>query len=255
MNYISLKGLAAGGFIVILFLTFLTGRTYCSFLCPLGIGQDINSRIGGRFKKRFRRYGFRKPHTVLRYSLLAITLIVTMVWGIYMITLLDPYSIFGRFMTFFAKPAIIALNNVLSGFLGRFDIYTLSHTPVKPFTLLAYSLPVAFFLLVGAMSFTKGRFYCNTICPVGTLLGLVSKVSVFRINFNKEACSRCGRCAMRCKSSCIDFLSHDIDNSRCVGCVCPLSRLKFRNFPTRYPPDDWTVLAGTHRPLGADLEE
>ena len=171
MNYISLKTLAAGGFIVILLLTFLTGRTYCSFLCPLGIGQDINSRIGGRFKKRFRRYGFRKPHTVLRYSLLAITLIVTMVWGIYMITLLDPYSIFGRFMTFFARPAVIALNNVLSGFLGKFDIYTLSHTPIKPFTLLAYSLPVAFFLLVGAMSFTKGRFYCNTICPVGTLSG------------------------------------------------------------------------------------
>src|SRR5512133_871167 len=76
MNYISLKALAAGGFLVILLLTFLTGRTYCSFLCPLGIGQDINSRIGGRFKKRFRRYGFRKPHTVLRYFLLAITLIV-----------------------------------------------------------------------------------------------------------------------------------------------------------------------------------
>jgi polyferredoxin len=218
MNYISLKAIAAGGFIVILVLTFLTGRTYCSFLCPLGIGQDINSRIGGRFKKRFRRYGFRKPHTVLRYSLLAITLIVTMVWGIYMITLLDPYSIFGRFMTFFARPAVIALNNVLSGFLGKFDFYTLSHTPIKPFTLLAYSLPVAFLLLVGAMSFTKGRFYCNTICPVGTLLGLVSKVSVFRINFNEEACTRCGRCAMRCKSSCIDFLSHDIDTSRCVGC-------------------------------------
>jgi ferredoxin len=218
LKFYNLETLAAGGFLVVLLLTLFTGRTYCSFLCPLGIGQDIFSRIGGRFKKRFRRYGYKKPHTILRYSILAITLIITMIWGIYMLTLMDPYSIFGRFMTFFMKPAVIGINNLLSGFLGRFDIYTLSHTPVKSFELVMYTVPLIFFLLVGVMSFTKGRFYCNTICPVGTLLGLFSKISVFRINFDDSACTRCGRCAMRCKSSCIDFLNHDIDVSRCVDC-------------------------------------
>ena len=48
---------AATGFIVVLVLTVLTGRTYCSFLCPLGILQDVISRIGGFVKRRFRRYG------------------------------------------------------------------------------------------------------------------------------------------------------------------------------------------------------
>ncbi len=218
IKYYDLGTLAAGGFLVVLALTVISGRTYCSFLCPLGIGQDIFSRIGGKFKKRFRRYGFKRPHTVLRYSILGITLIVTMVWGIYMLTLLDPYSIFGRFMTFFAKPAVIAINNSLSNILGKFDIYTLSHTTVKPFPLVVYSIPVIFFLLTGVMSFTKGRFFCNTICPVGTFLGLISKISVFRIKINETACTRCGRCSMRCKSSCIDFLKHDVDVSRCVGC-------------------------------------
>jgi ferredoxin len=198
----------------------------------LGISQDINSRIGGRIKKRFRRYGFKKPHTILRYSLLAITLAVTMIWGIYMLTLLDPYSIFGRSMTFFAKPAVIYLNNLLSGFLGRFDIYTLSHTPIKAFTLITYSLPVFFLLLFGVMSLTKGRLYCNTICPVGTLLGLISKISIFRIKFNEDSCSRCGRCAMRCKSSCIDFLNYNVDVTRCVDCyncinVCPEKSISY----------------------------
>jgi ferredoxin len=226
LKYVDTGTIAAGGFLIVLVLTVLTGRTYCSFLCPLGIGQDINSRIGGRIKKRFRRYGFKKPHTFLRYSLLAITLVVTMVWGIYMLTILDPYSIFGRFMTFLAKPAVIWVNNIFAGLLGRFDLYTLSHVPIKPFNLVMYSLPVAFLLLVGGMSLTKGRFYCNTICPVGTFLGLISKISVFRMNFDESSCTRCGRCAMRCKSSCIDFLNHDIDVSRCVGCfncinVCP----------------------------------
>jgi polyferredoxin len=218
IKFYTLATMAAGGFLIVIILTVLTGRTYCSFLCPLGIGQDIFSRIGGRFKKRFRRYGFKKPHTVLRYSLLAITLVVTMIWGFYMITLLDPYSIFGRFMTFFAKPVVILINNLLAGVLGKFDIYTLSNVPVKPFPLIVYSIPAAFFLLVGILSFTKGRLYCNTFCPVGTLLGLLSKVSLVRINFDDSKCTRCGRCAMRCKSSCIDFLNAKVDVTRCVDC-------------------------------------
>jgi polyferredoxin len=217
-RFIDAGALASAGFIVILFLTVFTGRTYCSFLCPLGIGQDLFSRLGGRLRKKFRRYGFKRPFTILRYSLLAVTLIVTMVWGIYMVTLLDPFSIFGRFMTCFAKPVVLMLNNFLAGILGKFDIYTLSNLPVKGFPLVVYSIPVAFFLLVGILSLTKGRLYCNMFCPVGTFLGLISKVSVLRIKFNETACTRCGRCSMRCKSSCIDFLNHHIDVTRCVEC-------------------------------------
>jgi polyferredoxin len=218
LKFYDLRTLAAGGFLIILLLTLLSGRTYCSFLCPLGIGQDLNSRIGGRIKKKFRRYGFKKPFTVLRYVILAATLVVTMIWGIYMITLLDPYSIFGRFMTYFAKPVIIIVNNFLAGILGKFDIYTLSNVPVKGFPLILYAIPAAFFLLVGGLSLTKGRLYCNMICPVGTFLGLISKISLFRIKFDESACTRCGRCAIRCKSSCIDFLKHDVDVTRCVSC-------------------------------------
>jgi ferredoxin len=180
--------------------------------------MDLNSRIGGRIKKKFRRYGYKKPFTVLRYTLLAVTLIVTMVWGIYMITLLDPYSIFARFMTYFLKPLAIVINNYAAGILGKFDIYTLSKVPVKGFPLIVYSIPAAFFLLIGTLSLTKGRLYCNMICPVGTFLGLISKISLFRIKFNEAACTRCGRCAMRCKSSCIDFLKPHVDITRCVNC-------------------------------------
>ncbi len=178
VKFYYLKTLVASGFIIVLILTLLTGRTYCSFLCPLGIGQDIFSRIGGRIKKKFRRYGFKKPFTILRYSLLFLTLIVTLIWGIYALTLLDPYSIFGRFMTFFAKPAVIAVNNLLAGVLGKFDTYTLSNIPLTWYRLVAYSVPVAFFILIATLSLTKGRLYCNMICPVGTLLGLISRISV-----------------------------------------------------------------------------
>jgi ferredoxin len=218
--------IAAAGFIAVIILTFLTGRTYCSFLCPLGIGQDLFSRIGGRIKKKFRRYGFKKPFTIIRYSLLAATVIITVVWGVYFLTLFDPYSIFGRFMTYLGKPVVLVLNNFIAGILHKFDVYTFDHITIKGFQLLTYSIPVLFFILIGFLSLTKGRLYCNMICPVGTLLGLFSKVSILRIKFDEGKCTRCGRCSVGCKSSCIDFLQHKVDVTRCVDCfncinICP----------------------------------
>jgi len=226
IKFIDLGTLASAGFAAVLILTLLSGRTYCSFLCPLGIGQDLNSRIGGRIRKKFRRYGYKRPFTVIRHTLLAATLTVAIVWGIYLVILLDPYSIFGRFMTFFARPVIILGNNFLSNILGKFDVYTLSHVPVTGYQLLSYSIPVFFLLLIFALSLTKGRLYCNMICPVGTLLGLLSRVSILRIKIDESICSKCGMCSIRCKSSCIDFLQHKVDVSRCVNCfncinVCP----------------------------------
>jgi ferredoxin len=218
LKYFDLRTLATAGFVAVLLLTFLSGKTYCSFLCPLGIGQDLFSRIGGRIRKKFRRYGFKKPHTIMRYSLLAATLIVTVIWGIYLLTLLDPYSIFGRFMTYFGKPGVIVINNFIAGILHKFDLYTLDHITVKGYQLVAYTIPALFFILIGGLSLTKGRLYCNMICPVGTLLGLLSKISVFRIKFNESKCTRCGRCSVGCKSSCIDFLQHKVDVTRCVDC-------------------------------------
>jgi ferredoxin-type protein NapF len=224
--------IAASGFIIVLLITILSGRTYCSFLCPLGILQDVFSRTGGKVKKRFRRFGFRRPHTVLRYTILALVLIVTLVWSPFLLAILDPYSIFGRVMTYFVKPVILILNNFLSDILGKFDIYTLVNTPHVKFPLVVYIIPAAFLLLTGILAFIKGRLFCNSVCPVGTFLGLISKISIFRIRFNDVKCTRCGRCSLACKSSCIDFLNKDIDVSRCVDCFnclksCPEKALSY----------------------------
>lgn len=244
IKYIS-AGAAALGFVTILILTLITGRTYCSFLCPLGIMQDIISRAGGRIKKSFRCFGYKKPYTILRYSILIVTLAVTISGGIYILTLLDPYSIFGRFMTYFGQPAVIGLNNLLAGILEKFDVYTFAHVKISSYNTMVYVIPVLFLLIVGFLSLVEGRLYCNSICPVGTFLGLMSKVSFLRIKFDESACTKCGRCAVACKSSCIDFLNKKIDNSRCVECFncvnkCPDEALSygFTGFPAKeYKPD------------------
>jgi ferredoxin len=240
LKYIDLKTMAAGGFIIVLLLTLLSGRTYCSFLCPLGVGQDLFSRMGGKVKKKFRRYGYKKPYTIIRYTLLALIIGIGIIWGIYAVTLLDPYSIFGRFMTYFGKPVVLLVNNFLAWVFGKFDAYTFHNIDIKGFSLLTYIIPGVFFLLVGILSFMKGRLYCNMICPVGTFLGLISKVSLFRIKFSESKCTRCGRCSLGCKSSCIDFLNYNIDISRCVDCfncinTCPEKALSYSLVSSKHP--------------------
>ncbi|MDX9929194.1 MAG: 4Fe-4S dicluster domain-containing protein [Bacteroidales bacterium] len=226
ISFLKIPVLAGAGFLIVLILTFLTGRTYCSMICPLGIFQDVVSRIGGSLRKKNRRFGFGKPFTVIRYGILGLTLAFTLFGGIYLVTLLDPYSIFGRFGTFFFKPVVLYLNNLLAGIVNRYDVYSVYKVDIKGITALAYVVPSAFLFLVGAFSFRKGRLYCNTVCPVGTLLGLISKVSLLRIRIEESDCSRCGRCAIACKASCIDFLNKSVDLSRCVACfnclkTCP----------------------------------
>lgn len=218
LKFINLPSLLASGFIVVLALTVFTGRSYCSFLCPLGIFQDIVTRVAGLFNRRNRKFRFALPQTVLRYSLLAITIIVVLAGSVLMVTLLDPYSIFGRMMTYFLKPAVVEGNNLIASILTKFDIYTVYTIQLKGITAAAYILPLFFLGLTGYMAYRYGRLYCNTICPVGTFLGLISKVSIFGIRLESSSCTRCGRCAMVCKSSCIDFLNESVDVTRCVAC-------------------------------------
>lgn len=218
LNFINAPVIAAVGFFVILALTVFTGRSYCSVICPLGVYQDVVSRLGGRVRKRNRRYGFRRPDTILRYSILSLVLILLLAGSVFLLGLLDPYSIFGRFSTYILQPAIIAINNVLASVFSWFDNYTIFKVESVKIPFIAYILPLILIGLVTYLSFTRGRLYCNSVCPVGTFLGLISKVSLFRIKINQETCSHCGRCAINCKSSCIDFLREDIDVSRCVVC-------------------------------------
>jgi len=226
MNFINVPALASAGFIFVLALTLTTGRSYCSILCPLGIYQDIVSRIGGRFRRKFRKFRFGKEYVILRYVILTVTLVVILAGSVFLLGLLDPYSIFGRSATYFLQPVVLMINNLVAAVLSLFDNYAIFKVDLVRIPLVVYILPVLLLALVTWLSFTKGRLYCNTVCPVGTLLGLISKVSLFRIRIDESSCTHCGLCAANCKASCIDFKNENVDLSRCVTCfncipVCP----------------------------------
>ncbi len=214
----SLLLFAGGGaviFLVFLLLTLLFGRVYCSFICPLGIFQDCIGRISNIFKsKKQKRTKYSKPFNVLRYSILAIIFLFTIFGIMYPILMLDPYSIFGRFARHIFNPAIQLVSNSISTFFPE-SVYYRSFTPIVSGTLI---LTISFFIIIVIMSSLRGRLYCNTICPVGSLLGLISKISLFKLTINHSSCVGCAQCAKHCKAECIDENNRVIDESRCVAC-------------------------------------
>ena len=185
--------------ILLLIVTILFGRVYCSFLCPLGIWQDIVIWIADRFKsKKQRRYNYSPAHNTLRYIILGVVA-AAMIAGIsYPFVFLDPYSIFGRIVT--------SLNSYTS------------------FAIWSFAVALAFFCLVTILSAFRGRLYCNTICPVGSFLGLVAGHSMFRLNIADKKCVGCSICGKKCKAQALDCVTKTIDYSRCVMCFdCTLS--------------------------------
>jgi len=216
--------ISAIGFVFIIALTVLIGRFYCSAICPLGILQDFISRAG-RFFSRKKKYKYSKPYSLLRNSILAIT-IITIVSGLLtLVNLLDPYSLFGKIATGIFRPVSLWINNFFTWILESMNVHSLSlvdQPPVK----LTIIFPVLVILLLLYMAGKYGRLYCNTICPVGTLLGWISKISVFKIHIKTSSCTKCGKCSFECKSECISIKDLTVDHSRCVTCFNCLSVCK-----------------------------
>ena len=75
------------------------------------------------------------------------------------------------------------------------------------------------FLIIGVLAWRNGRTYCNTVCPVGTVLGVLARFSWLKPAIDTDKCVNCKLCARNCKAACIDIANHRIDYSRCVACM------------------------------------
>ncbi|GHU06410.1 ferredoxin [Betaproteobacteria bacterium] len=245
--------------LAVLILTLVFGRVYCSVICPLGILQDAISRISAKIRRvPPYRLPFRKARNALRHAILAATIgALALGWGGLALTWLDPYSNFGRIVSTFLRPAAAAINNLaatITSALGYPD--ALPHADVGLAAAGALLPPLVIFMVIALMASARGRLWCNTICPVGTLLGLVSRRSLWRIDIDKSACRKCADCLHACKAQCIDLRAGEIDFSRCVACydcisVCGQGGVKYRRrgLPAKRPgesgasPNDVRILS------------
>ncbi len=222
----------------LLILTLLFGRVYCSSICPMGIYQDIVNRLSKRFQKK-KRFKFSKAQTVLRWSVVSVTLIAFLFGFTFLLGLLDPYSAFGRMTVHVLKPAYLAGNNLLESIFTQFGSNTFYKMGVYVASVSSLVIALVTLLTIGYLAWINGRIYCNTICPVGTVLGFVSRYSLFKIRIDENLCNSCGLCGRKCKASCIDTKSHEIDYSRCINCfdcleVCSQNAMKF-TYPAQKP--------------------
>lgn len=220
--------------IVCLFLaTLIFGRIYCSSVCPLGIYQDIIGWIRKKTvsKKKRKRYKYLKPLSWMRWAFVAVVALAFVTGFSFLVGLLDPYSAFGRIAVHGLKPAYQAGNNLLASLLsGGTTFYKVS---IYLGSISSATIALITLVVVGILAWRNGRIYCNTVCPVGTVLGAVSKYSLFQIRFDSEKCNQCGSCSRKCKASCIDFKNMKVDASRCINCfncleACSESGLKYR---------------------------
>ena len=199
-----LPAILAMNFVIVasvLVVTVLIGRFYCAVVCPMGVFQDLLIWVRKLiFPKR--KFHYRKPQNWLRYTVMVL-FVVLMVLGLNGIAvLIAPYSAYARMVTSIHGTGVV------------------------------HWIAIATLCCIGVMSFLWGRLWCNTICPVGSLLSLLSKFRVVGIRIDADKCAGCHKCEHECKAMCIDVDNKQVDGSRCVNCFnclgqCSVGAIKF----------------------------
>jgi ferredoxin len=222
----AILALNVAAIVVLVLLTIIFGRIYCSVICPLGILQDIFGWFGKKAKKN--RYTFSKAVSWLRYTMFGV-MVVALVAGIgSIVQLLAPYSAFGRIATTLLQPLYKMGNNVLAAISEHYDNYAFYHTETGvPNITIVLAIACVTLVVLAVLAYRNGRTYCNTICPVGTVLSFLSRFSWMKIQFDADKCKNCSLCTKNCKAACIDFKSHQVDYSRCVVCGDCIESCKF----------------------------
>ena len=214
----ALLALNVGVVVALVLLTLVFGRIYCSVVCPLGVMQDVVSWISGRRKKHKFRFSHSPEKRILRYGVLAL-FIVAFIAGIgSLVALLAPYSSYGRIAQNIFQPVYIFGNNLMAWAAERVDSYAFYSREVWMRSLPTFIIATITLVGIGVLAWRNGRTYCNTICPVGTILSLMARFSWFKVKVDETKCNKCGLCSRSCKSACIDFKNSKIDYSRCVVC-------------------------------------
>ncbi len=206
-------------------LTLIFGRIYCSVICPLGVLQDIFGKLGMKAKKN--RYTYSKEKKWLRHPVLVVFIVALLAGAGSLVQLLAPYSAFGRIMTMIFQPLYKLGNNVLASIAESIDSYAFYSVDVWMKSLPVLIIAIVTLAILFVLAWRNGRTYCNTICPVGTLLSFLSRFSLLKIRFDTEKCRNCSLCTKNCKAACIDFKNHRVDYSRCVVCGDCIESCKF----------------------------
>ena len=209
--------------VALVVLTLIFGRIYCSVICPLGILQDLLARL----RRKKNKYSYSKEVRWLRYPVLVVFVVAAVASIGSLFQLLAPYSAYGRIATMIFQPIWKACNNLLAMVAERIDSYAFYGVDTWMRSLPVLVIAVVTLVVLFILAWRGGRTYCNTICPVGTILSFFARFSWLKIRFDVDKCKNCSLCSKNCKAACIDFKTHTVDYSRCVACGNCIDSCKF----------------------------
>ncbi len=229
--------------LVVLIPTLFIGRFFCNWICPYG---TLHQLVGWLFRGRSvgppwptssasqsspageapAASGARLPANRYRASqqvkyYILVAMLVAAVFGSLQIGLLDPICLFYRSMTGAVLPA---LNLLAPQILGDYRLHQG-----------AWLIGFLLFGLV-AMNLVYPRFFCRVLCPLGALLGVLSRWTWWRIERDPEQCKGCDRCRLHCEGACDPHARlRTAECLVCFNCIeeCPEGALHFALFPPK----------------------
>lgn len=173
---------------LVILLTLILGSVFCSYVCPLGAIQEWIGKIGKKiFKKRYNKFIPQKLHDILkylRYVSLLLTVVLTYKAATLVFLEVDPYYALYHFFT---------------------DEVTIG------------SLIVLGAVLIGSL-FVE-RPWCKYLCPYGAFLGLISKISIFKIKKKASKCDSCTLCDKQCPMNIEISKKKVIGDPLCIRCM------------------------------------
>ncbi|MHC4445964.1 MAG: 4Fe-4S binding protein, partial [Planctomycetota bacterium] len=207
--------------LIILIPTLFLGRFFCNWVCPFGI---LHHFVGWRFnarsvKQRIESNRYRRMYAI-KYYILAATLIAA-VFGSLQIGLLDPISTLHRSLAASILPALNMPPSMVEVY-GDPKLHQLG-----------WVIGFIVLILVG-LNLVIPRFFCRVLCPLGALLGLLSRFSLWRIERDIEKCTDCDLCLQSCEGACDPHTR--LRKSECLVCFnciedCPSDALSFAFLP------------------------
>jgi polyferredoxin len=235
--------------LILIGLTVVLGRFFCGWICPLGTLNHLVSYIRpSRVGARRVQANLTRPYQWFKYYLL-IALLVAAFFTTLQIGLLDPICFLTRSMSMAVLPAV---NYAVRGTLDAMDATDVSWLKAAAdagYAMFDGSLLAArqgffhwawvigaIFILVMLLNRYITRFWCRALCPLGALLGVFSRFSLFGLRKDHAKCTDCNLCLVNCQAADSPQGGVKWQGSECHLCfncesVCPEDVLHFQFFP------------------------
>ncbi len=235
--------------LVILIPTIFLGRFFCGLICPLGTLQHWVGHMPSESKrgKQWIESNRYKRWQTAKYVVL-IAGLVAACFGSMILGVLDPFSLLVRSLGLAFLPALnFAVRAVLApmehSHAGAIRatgeaLHAGLQAVILDFRQAHFSQGLVLgilFLILLAASLRVTRLWCRALCPLGALLGAVSRYSILGLHKDEKACTRCNRCLLHCQGG-DDPIGgvpwHKSECLMCMNCIgsCPEDGLKFRFF-------------------------